>query len=177
MKKIILIAISLIMGWQLAIGQDNSALLKEQKRTQMNKLSFMLGEWEGSGWIQMGQTAKMTFTIHETVVPKVEGLVYLVEGLGSSEGNTSHNAIALISWDNEKNKYAFESHTFDGRSANASATLEGNTFIWGFDTPNGGFVQYKLEFDDMHWHESGSFSPDGETWYPFMEMKLKKVSN
>lgn len=158
-------------------GQANTEMMKEQKAEAMNQLSFMEGTWEGTGYYQQGRSERSTFDIHESIQPKLGGLVYLVEGVGTSDGSTTHQALAMISWDIEKSEYVFESHTFDGRSARASGTLEDSTFVWGFDVPGGGKIQYTMEFNEDTWQETGTYSPDGEVWYPFMEMNLERVND
>jgi len=178
MKPILFIVSFTFLTCHFTYSQGNTEELKNQKLDAMKKLSFMIGTWEGTGWIQMGNASKETFGIHETIQEKLDGLVYLIEGHGTTEGTTTHKALAMISWNPEKGQYGFESHTFDGRSAQAVARLENRTFIWGFNTPNGGLIRYRMEFKTDHeWFETGAYSPDGETWYPFMEMTLNKLDN
>lgn len=172
--SVTIILFSLI--WITTYSQENTETFMNQKLEAMNKLSFMTGSWEGTGWIQMGNGSKETFKVSETVQKKLRGLVYLIEGHGTTGGDTTHNAIAIISWDAEKKEYSFESHTFDGRSADASAVLEGKNFTWGFDIPGRGKIRYDLKItEDNKWNEKGFFSPDGDTWYPFMEMNLERI--
>jgi len=175
MKKILLTLFILAPGLSMLSGQGNPEMMKQQKAEAMDRLSFMVGTWEGTGYYQQGRSERSTFDIHETIEPKLGGLVYLVEGLGTHKGDPVHNALALISWDITEGTYVFESHTFDGRTARASGTVEGSTFTWGFDVPGGGNIQYTMEFDEETWHETGKYSPDGDVWYPFMEMNLEKI--
>jgi hypothetical protein len=55
----------------------------------MGKVSFLAGRWEGSGWFQMGPGPKQEFTQTEVVEPKLDGLVFLVEGIGTSKADPS----------------------------------------------------------------------------------------
>lgn len=161
-----------------ATGQRQSENMKKEKLEAMNQLVFMIGAWEGSGWFQMGNSPRESFEIREMIEKKLDGLVYLVEGHGTTNGTTTHHAIALISWDLEKESYRFESHTYDGRSVDTQGTLEGSTFTWGFVTPNGGRIRYRMAFENgQKWHETGAYSPDGEAWYPFLEMTLFKADH
>ncbi|MCF8223863.1 MAG: DUF1579 domain-containing protein [Bacteroidales bacterium] len=177
MKQILILISISFLTLTPAHTQENTNTLKEEKLQEMNKLSFMTGSWEGSGWIQLEDGSRSSFEIYETVQEKLDGLVYLVEGLGNSGDITTHNAIALISWDPEINQYSFQTHTMDGRSANANAVLKGNTFKWGFDIPGGGKIRYDLRIiDNYKWNEKGFFSPDGNNWYPFMEMTLQRIT-
>jgi hypothetical protein len=159
-------------------AQQLTENMKSEKLEAMSRLSFMIGEWQGSGWFQMGNSPRESFQIQEKIEKKLDGLVYLVEGHGTTNGITTHHALALISWDLENASYHFESHTYDGRSVDAQGTIQGSTFIWGFPTPNGGRIRYKMAFENgQKWHETGAYSPDGENWYPFMEMTLTKTDH
>jgi len=176
MKQFIILAI-IFSGICFSInGQADAEIMKNQKLEAMNKLSFMIGTWEGTGWYQMGQDERDVFDIHETITEKLDGLLLLIEGHGTSNGQTVHKALAVISWDPDNEQYNFESHTYDGRSANATASLKGNVFTWGFDVPGRGSIQYVINIsEDDEWIEKGSYSPDGEAWYPFMGMSLKRI--
>lgn len=176
MKQIIITVIIFSMICFNISGQADTETLKTRKLESMNKLYFMIGTWEGTGWYQMGQDERDVFNIHETITEKLDGLLLLIEGHGTSNGQTVHKALAVISWDPDKKQYNFESHTYDGRSAKATATLEANIFTWGFDVPGRGSIRYVINIsDDDEWIEKGSYSPDGETWYPFMGMTLKRI--
>ena len=47
-------------------------------------------------------------------------------------------------------------------------------FVWGFKVPQGE-VRYVITIEGDTWTEKGAFSMDGSTWYPTMEMQLKRV--
>src|SRR5437868_9229556 len=71
------------------------------QRAEMKKLDWLVGEWKGAGWIQMGPQGRKEFAITETVQGKLDGLVLLIEGQGKSkeDGSTVHTALALASYD------------------------------------------------------------------------------
>jgi len=176
MKQFIILTIILSGICFRANGQADAEILKNQKLGYMNNLSFMMGTWEGTGWYQMGQDERDVFNIHETITEKLDGLLLLIEGHGTSNGQTVHKAFAVISWDPDNEQYKFESHTYDGRSVNANATLKGKVFTWYFDVPGRGSIRYVINInEDDEWIEKGSFSSDGKTWYPFMGMTLKRI--
>lgn len=61
------------------------------------------------------------------------------------------------------------------RATEADFDLTEDGIVWGFETPRGGRVRYTATFTDDTWTEHGEFSHDGETWMPFLEMRLQKV--
>lgn len=143
----------------------------------MKKLHFLLGEWRGDGWAMVGQKregAKQT----ETVQSKVGGVALLVEGLGRSAADNNlivHNALAVISYDVQKKSYRVSTYQSSGVTVEAEATVADNALEWGFKTERG-TVRFAIKLNEKgEWHEVGDFSPDGKTWYKFMEMTLQKV--
>jgi hypothetical protein len=144
---------------------------------EMKKLHFLLGEWRGEGWAMVGQKregAKQT----ETVQSKVGGVALLVEGLGRAVADNNlivHNALAVISYDVQKKSYRVSTYQASGVTIEAEATVGNNSLEWGFKTERG-TVRFAIKLTEKgEWHEVGDFSPDGKTWYKFMEMTLQKV--
>lgn len=174
-----------ILTFMLAISAG--ALFAQPEAGDKEKMKVFgnwAGHWRGEGWMQMGPGEPKTSTVDETVEPRLDGTVYLIEGVGKSiNPNTSqeitvHHALALLSWDNGKNQYRFQTHLKDGRSTEAWFMHTGeNNFQWGFDVPNRGQTRYSIIIDPVKktWNEIGEFSPDGNTWSKFFEMNLTKV--
>jgi hypothetical protein len=56
--------------------------------------------------------------------------------------------------------------------------VEDNHFEWGFDAANNAKIRYDIKLNpaDKSWVEKGEYSPDGKTWYPFIDMKLTKLN-
>jgi hypothetical protein len=105
-----------------------------------------------------------------------------VEGLGkaidpqTSENKVVHHALAILSFDQSKNAYQFNTYLKDGKYAQAWFNMENeNTYQWGFDTPQGK-IKYSITIRSGNlWNEIGEFSRDGGvTWLKFFEMNLKK---
>jgi len=148
---------------------------------EMGKLDFLIGEWKGDAWIQMGPGKRENVIQTETVTRKAGGKVLLVEGLGRKKledgkaGDVVHEAIAFISWDKSKNTYRFNAHVAQQESVDT--TLDSptpNTLVWGFDTPQGK-VRYTIRLTEKgEWNEVGEFSRDGANWLKFFEMTLTK---
>ncbi len=142
--------------------------------TLANELDFMVGTWEGEGWFTQQGAEPVQVTVKETVVAKAGGTALAIDGLGSNaDGKVVHDAFGIIcrNPDGTLRFLAFR----DGHVADGLMTREADgSMVWGFKH-QAGEVQYTIEFKEDVWHESGRFSPDGETWYPFFEMTLKRV--
>jgi hypothetical protein len=163
--------LALVLAASCAYGAD-----------EMKKLDFLIGEWNGEAWIQMGPGKRETVIQTEKVKSKAGGKVLLVEGLGSKKlengmpGEIVHDAIALISWDKAKNTYRFDAHVAQQDSVDTTLDLTGpNTLVWGFDTPQGK-VRYTIRLTEKgQWNEVGEFSRDSTSWMKFFEMTLTKT--
>ena len=149
---------------------------------EMGKLDFLIGEWKGEAWIQMGPGKRENVIQTEKVTPKAGGKVLLVEGLGRKKledgtaGDVVHDAIALISWDKAKSTYRFIGHVAQQESVDTTLDMTAaNTLVWGLDTPQGGKVRYTIRLNEKgQWNEVGEFSRDGTNWMKFFEMTLTK---
>lgn len=169
MKRTVMV-LSLVLAASCAYGAD-----------EMGKIDFLIGEWHGEAWIQMGPGKPQYVIQKETVTRKAGGKVLLVEGLGRKKledgtaGDIVHDAIALISWDEAKNTYRFIGHVAQQKSVDSALDMTApNTLVWGNDTPQGK-VRFTIRLTEKgEWNEVGEFSRDGETWMKFMEMTLTK---
>lgn len=157
-------------------GQKANAQNARISKDEMTKLSSWVGEWKGEGWQMDQQTReKMTFSVEEKVESKLDGMALLVEGKGMSGETLGHHAMAMIYYNVDKAQYDFHSIVMQGQSTIAKGTFnEEGHFVWGFEVPQGE-IKYTIKIEGNNWTESGAFSMDGNTWYPFMEMKLQKV--
>ena len=153
-------------------------------KEKMKVFAAWAGHWQGEGWMQMGQGEPKKSTVDEKIEPKLDGTLYLVEGVGKAinpETNQEmvvHHALALLSWDNNTNQYKFRTYLRDGRGTDAWLKPTGeNQFQWGFDVPNRGKTRYSITLDPAKktWNEIGEYSADGTTWSKFFEMNLTKV--
>jgi hypothetical protein len=148
---------------------------------RLKALSFLVGEWEGTGSMTMGPNQKYECKIKESVQFRLSGNAILIEGLGTAkvgEGGTEqvvHEAIALITWSPREQKYIM--HAMTARMGHVAPTLEvgDKKLVWGFDNGAGGKIRYTITIDDQgQWVEVGEFSMDGRNWTPFMDMKLAR---
>jgi hypothetical protein len=150
---------------------------------EMQKLAFLQGEWKGEAWIQMGP-GKPEYVIQtERVTPKAGGKALLIEGLGKRKlpdgtaGEIVHDALAVISWNEEKKTYRFDAYVANKPRVDATLDVTApNTAVWGFSTPQGGKIRYTINLTEKgEWREIGEFTRDGATWMKFFEMTLQKM--
>ncbi len=178
MSKIIFVMLWLLLPiFTFAQSAGTSA------EAEMKKLNFLVGDWKGEGWIEMGPGGRSSFKQTETVQSKLNDTVVIVEGLGkgklASTGQEGivHNALAVISYDSRSRKYQFRAFRADGNFVDAEMTTEGNGLVWGFREPQRNVeIKYTIKLTDAGlWNEVGEFSMDGKTWRKFFEMTLQRV--
>jgi hypothetical protein len=154
---------------------DYSALCKEE----MKKLSYLAGIWKGEAKVRQGPGPELIIAQEEKIEYRLDGTLLAIEGTGrDAHGNIVFNAMGLLNYDAPNKKFKFRSYMKDGRSADAYFTvLEENKYEWGFDIPSGGKSKYTITLDpkEKTWHEKGEYTGDGNNWFTFIDLMLKKV--
>lgn len=136
-------------------------------KEQMKKLAFMVGKWQGEGWM-MGRGSKSEFTQTENIQFKLDSTAILVEGKGMSNGKVIHDALAIITYNKEKAQYSFRSYLPNGMNGEFKAELIDDKLYW---YPNEN-VRYIIWLNDQkQWYERGEFKR-GDSWMQFFEMTL-----
>lgn len=147
-------------------------------RAGIERLSFMVGRWRGTAWMQRGPERVHT-AMAETVEPKLGGAVLLVEGLGVIPGTDStaarpvHQALAIVTFDPQAGAYGLRSYIATGQFGDFTLTLVPGGVSWTREVP-GGRVRNTAHIGGDTWHEVGEFSRDGVTWTQIMEMSLRR---
>lgn len=160
-----------------AAAQEPGPEPVQEIREAMSALPDLVGEWQGEGWIRRGPGEPHAILSRETVEPRLDGQIWLIEGRHHSKEDPSRqvfHAFAVLSYDPEAGVYRFRSHTDDGRGGDFEGRVEKGAFLWSHEVP-GGRIRYTLQVEDDRWHEVGTFSADGETWTPFFEMTLTRT--
>lgn len=149
-----------------------------QPSTDLKPLAFLTGSWQGTGWA-LTREGKQDFTIREKVEPKLDGSVFLVEGIGKgADGKIAHHALAFFHFDKQAKEFRIKAFRKDGGYVDARGEMKDGKFVWGFDQPQAGKVRFTIHQNDKgQWHETGEFSQDGKTWRQFLEMTLDKAKN
>lgn len=173
MKNLIqIVIISLLLtGFQgIATGQQ-SFEVNEVTKAEVSRLSFLEGNWKGSGWMITQDQKRYTFEQEENIQIKLGGTAILIEGRGTSEGKVIHNALAIITDSEGDGKYDFTSFLQNGRKGTFKAELIGEKLFW-YPAEQ---VRYIIEIkDDGQWFETGEYNAGGN-WVKFFEMTLSKL--
>ena len=171
----------LIFSMFISIVVNGQNSIQPQKETidALQKVSFLIGTWKGTGWIQMGPQ-KSFFNQTESIALKVNGTLIQIDGLGRDKEDSNkiiHQAFAIISYDLQNSKYLMKAFTGNGNQIDADVKLiNDSTFEWSFSIPMTGQIRYTISVKDKKWSESGEMSRDkGNTWNKFFEMTLDKI--
>jgi hypothetical protein len=149
---------------------------------EMGALGWLVGAWEGSGWIEEGGR-RGEFRGTERVERRMGGRVLVVEGsftadMGPERGEVPvHQALGVISWDGRAGHHVMRTYTARGGQGEAhEAAVSEGRIVWGYDDPRMGRVRYTLtRTGEGAWREVGHASSDGgETWHQFFEMELRR---
>jgi hypothetical protein len=173
MKKLIPLLLLAITSHVLAQRPDFSA----QCKTEMQKLSYLVGDWKGEATIK-NQSGTKTLSQTEHIEWKLDGLVLSIDGTGREQDKITFQAFALVNFDPADQQFKFKSFVREGYSTNAYfKVLEENKFEWGFDIPSGGKSKYTITLDPTKktWYETGEYSRDGNTWMKFIDLNLTKI--
>ena len=151
------------------------------QKEAMKKLEFLIGDWQGEGWVEFAPGQRRTFKGTETVRTKVDGLLLTIEGLhrgqlgGQGADVVIHNAFALLSYDDKAKRYRFQGFTARGNHEDTEAKVTGAQLVWAMKIPQFGDVRYTIKLDDQgRWFEVGEVAPDGKDWRKFFEMVLTR---
>jgi hypothetical protein len=178
MKKFALLILLSILPVTIAAQQTP----QPAPPSEMKKLDFLVGQWKGEGWIEFGQGGRRTFTINESVQRKVEGMVLLIEGLGTGKMGGQgvdvpvHKAFAIVDYDAASKLFRFRAYRAGTGAIDSQPQVGENSLIWGFHDARGGDIKFTIKLNDKgQWFEIGEYSGDGKTWRKFMEMTLNRV--
>jgi hypothetical protein len=141
-------------------------------KSQISKLAFLVGNWEGNGWLIGRDRKKSEFSQTEKIKFKLDSSLILIEGLGRADGKVIHNALALITFNKEEKNYSFQSYLQNGRKGNFKGELIDNKFYW---YPNE-MTRYIIWLNEKdQWYEKGEYNREGN-WFQFFEMTLNRTS-
>lgn len=169
MKKVTIAALFYLLCSVSVFGQmqDNGIFYKQE----IKKLAFIVGEWKGEGWMMGRDGQRHSFIQTENVQFKLDSTAILIEGLGMTEGEVIHNAMAVLRFNRENSNYSFNSFLSTGLEGSFKAELIDDKLYW---YPNEN-MRYIIELnEDGQWYETGEINRDGN-WFQFFEMTLNKV--
>ena len=173
MKNLFVIG-ALFLG--LAAGHTHAQGLgpaSDALKQEMQKLSYFAGKWKGEAIAKQRNGTDTKVMQEENIQFKLDNTLLLIEGTGRNPENTNEvlfNALAFVTYDEPAKEFKMRSHLKDGKKTDAYFKIVAeNQYEWGFDVPNNAKIRNKS------WYETGEYSSDGTTWYPFIELKLTKL--
>lgn len=154
-------------------GQSNNLL-----DSGVNKFRFMEGVWKGNGWVLSGDT-KQFFKETETVTTKLSGTVVQIEAFGvalNEKTNIINNALGLLLYNNENEKYELHIYQSDGSKIIANVKMNNmNEIEWNLSVSSNLIIRYTIKVEGTKWFEAGFKSTDnGISWKQNFEMTLLK---
>ena len=159
-----------------AQGRPDPAVLMAAQREALAKLSILDGVWRGPASTTLPNGAKHVVTQTERVGPLLGGTVKVIEGRGyDSEGKTTFNAFAVISYNVSTKAYNFRSYA-QGFSADFVYQPTSDGFSW--EIPAGPMtMRYNAVVKNGEWHETGDRIEPGKPPLRFFEMTLMRVGD
>src|SRR5262245_19273440 len=147
-RALVVVSMFVLVGATLAVrvvrAQDPAMFALEEQRTAMAKLDYMVGDWQGTGWIQRG--ARETFTGGERVQRKLDGLALLVEGdfaATDAPSKSVHKTLGVIYYDTKTHKYRFDTWLAAGSHGEHELELLDDGWRWELAYP-GGTIRYTM---------------------------------
>ena len=148
----------------------------------LSNAAFLIGKWQGGGWIEMAPGNRSEFRLNETVSVKLGGGALVIEGLGTRKGAdgtdiVTHEALGILTYDARQNKPLLRAYRTGGQFVDADVKLEPNRLTWQFQVQGFGMTRYTTALDDKgRWFESGEMSKDGLEWRKFFETTLTRIA-
>ena len=143
----------------------------------MKKLDFMIGEWHGESWTDMGAGRKYSVGT-EVIQSKLNGTIVTMDGLFKSKEKPDevvHNAFGVMSFNPRSDLYRFHAYIANGQMVDAKVSMRDNGFDWSFEAAPGIQIRYQMRLDEKgEWVEKGAMTREGTT-RQFFEMHLRKV--
>jgi hypothetical protein len=149
----------------------------------LDRLDWLVGEWEGEGWMEYVAGQRGTFRGQERVERRMGGRLVVVEGSFATEipgaGEVPvHQAFGIFQYDPASDRFRFRTYTALGPGVGGlhDAEVGEGRVVWGYEDPRLGTVRYTLTRTEAdEWLEVGDASRDGgATWRRFFEMRLAR---
>jgi hypothetical protein len=152
LKKVI--AAAFLVSFSLAlVAQQPAPSSQDVQRESMHKLSFLAGAWSGPVTVVRGPGEPLHLTQTEDVQYRLDGLVMLIEGKGTSpDGKVMFNALATVSYDDASHSYRFRAY-HDGHYLDTELLVTANGFSWQFQAGPAHIVNTMQLTKNSEWSE------------------------
>lgn len=162
-----------ILGAPLAAQQNGSNSIDAQHQA-MQKLSFLVGDWSGPVTVSRGTAEPLHLTQTEHVEYKLDGLVLLIEGKGTSaDAKVQFSALATIAYDDTSHTYRFRAYN-GGHYVDTELSLPDHGFSWGFTAGPAHIVNTMHLTAKGEWSEVTELNIGGNPPHRSVEMLLKR---
>jgi hypothetical protein len=144
----------------------------------MDRVEFLLGRWEGTGWHRHGGSPPVRFRQSEHVRRRLDGELVTIEGRGwrdDGAGDVVHRAFALVSYDSDRECYRWEAFSRGGRVETVVDLSDGG-FAWSLSPAPDVTIHYRGLVTHDTWTETAQLHA-GEGLEPatVLEMTLRRV--
>ena len=160
-------------------GDPRAAMLAEAKQA-MSAYAWLVGEWEGTATIYMGNNGKMSLVQHESVTSAAFGTALIIQGRGTMDRNGTTqqlwDAAALFAYNAPSKKFSFTSAGGSGMAQMFSVDPQGDGFTWSYNESASAKTRFVItKSADGKWTEVGETSKDGgATWTKTIDLVLSK---
>ena len=175
MKKVVINSIIPIL--LLLAGAADSRILAQSAG---NKLSFIAGEWQGTGWM-MTRNGKEFSSVTEKAECKQNCSIIVVTGLGTKTDSltneiiTVHDAFGIITYDKKTGEHFMRAYKNGEVTESEIEFIAEKIIRWSTHSPTGGAIRFTADFSEPgKWKERGEFSREGTNWMRILEMELEK---
>ena len=147
----------------------------------LSAAAFLLGKWQGAGWIEFQPGRRSEFRQIETISAKLGGGGIVMEGVGTRKGPdgndiVTHEALGILTWDARERKPLFRAYRSGGQFVDADVAMQADRLTWQFRIPGVGDTRYTIVLNDRRqWFEIGEISKDGGEWRKFFETTLDRL--
>lgn len=153
----------------------------EDAQKAMRRVAYLVGDWEGEGWIMMAPGRRTTYRQTERVVFGAQNTALVMHGEGRERDSASGDwavrfqAAAVLTYDAAERRYRMMAAGGNGRASVVAPEIRDDGFTWAFET-QGMKIRYVLTHTAADgWDEIGEMSSDGgATWRQFMGMTLRR---
>lgn len=155
--------------------------LLSRAQVAMLKVAWLIGDWQGEGWIAMAPGSRTVYRQTERVSVAAHQSALVIHGEGTERDSLSGDwlvrfqAAGLLTYDAAEGRYRLMTAGGSGRAITVDPEIRDDGFTWGFDAGAVRIRYIVTRTPNDEWHEVGEMSPDGgKTWRQFMGMTLRR---